>query len=38
MTLNNNGNDIVLIDATQGERDRFSYTSSTEGTVIKTMH
>lgn len=38
MTLNNNGDEIVLIDSTQTERNTFSYRSSTEGTAIKTLH
>ncbi len=38
MSLNNSGDEIVLIDAAQSERDRFSYPSSTEGSVIKTLH
>jgi hypothetical protein len=38
MSLNNAGDEIVLIDAGQTEHDRFSYTSATEGTVIKTLH
>lgn len=38
MSLNNAGDDIVLLDFTSAERDRFSYTSSTEGTVIQTSH
>ena len=38
MSLNNAGDEIVLIDATQVERDRFGYQTSSEGTVIKTLH
>lgn len=38
LSLNNGGDEIVLIDAQQAERDRFEYTASTEGTVIKTEH
>lgn len=34
MSLNNAGDEIVLIDVAQMERDRFEYASSTEGTVI----
>ena len=34
MSLNNAGDDIVLLDVTQVERDRFEYASSTEGTAI----
>jgi hypothetical protein len=38
MTLNNAGDEITLLDPKQTQRDQFSYTSSTEGTVIKTLH
>ena len=38
MSLNNAGDEIVLIDATQVERDRFGYQTSSEGTVIRTLH
>jgi len=38
MSLNNAGDEIALIDVAQVERDRFEYQSSTEGTVIKTLH
>lgn len=38
MTLNNAGDEIALEDAMQVEQDRFTYSSSTEGTVIKTLH
>ncbi len=34
MSLNNNGDDVILLDANQTERDRFSYTSSAEGVTI----
>ena len=38
MTLNNNGDEITLADAEHAARDRFSYTSSTEGITIQTNH
>jgi hypothetical protein len=38
LSLNNAGDEIVLIDDHQVERDRFEYSSSTEGTVIATAH
>lgn len=38
MSLNNAGDEIVLTDTAPTERDRFIYASSTEGTVIKTLH
>jgi beta-lactamase superfamily II metal-dependent hydrolase len=38
MTLNNQGDEIVLLDQSSTERDRFSYTSSTEGTLNRTLH
>jgi hypothetical protein len=38
MSLNNAGDEIVLIDATQLERDRFAYQTSTEGAAIQTLH
>ena len=38
MTLNNQGDEIVLLDQSSTERDRFSYISSNEGTVIRTLH
>ncbi len=38
MSLNNPGDEIVLLDANDSERDRFRYTGSTQGTVIQTGH
>jgi len=38
MTLNNAGDEIVLIDAASVERDRFEYSVSSEGDVIDTGH
>ena len=38
MTLNNAGDEIVLIDAASVERDRFSYVSSSQGVRIPTNH
>ncbi len=38
MSLNNAGDEIVLMDHGDVERDRFSYAKSTEGTVIETLH
>ena len=38
MTLNNQGDEIVLPDQSSTERDRFSYTSSSEGTLNRTLH
>jgi hypothetical protein len=38
MTLNNAGDEIVLIDPSGTERDRFSYPSSSEGDRISTNH
>jgi competence protein ComEC len=35
MSLNNNGDDVMLVDAEDVERDRFTYTSSVEGVAIK---
>jgi hypothetical protein len=37
MSLNNAGDEIVLIDSNQVERDRFAYQSSSEGTVIQVI-
>ena len=38
MSLNNPGDEIVLFDADDGERERFRYTSSAEGVVMQTGH
>ena len=38
MTLNNNGDEIVLLDSGGAEQDRFRYTSSQEGVPITTGH
>jgi hypothetical protein len=38
MTLNNAGDEIVLLNPGQVEQDRFSYAASSEGTVIQTQH
>ena len=38
MSLNNAGDEIVLIDSNRVERDRFAYQSSSEGTVIQVIH
>lgn len=38
MSLNNAGDEIVLVDASNAERDRFAYSSSVEGTAIDTQH
>jgi hypothetical protein len=38
MSLNNAGDEIVLRDAGNMERDRFEYSASGEGTVITTQH
>ena len=38
MSLNNAGDEVVLRDAGNLERDRFAYLPSGEGTVIKTQH
>jgi competence protein ComEC len=38
MSLNNAGDEIVLVDAANVERDRFEYSASSEGTVIQTQH
>jgi hypothetical protein len=38
MSLNNAGDEIVLIDSTLVERDRFGYQTSSEGALIKTLH
>jgi beta-lactamase superfamily II metal-dependent hydrolase len=38
MTLNNSGDELVLIDPASAERDRFSYLSSSEGVRISTNH
>jgi beta-lactamase superfamily II metal-dependent hydrolase len=38
MSLNDDGDEIVLFDASNAERDRFRYTSSVEGQVIQTGH
>jgi hypothetical protein len=35
MSLNNNGDDVMLIDAEGVERDRLTYASAREGEVIK---
>lgn len=38
MSLNNSGDEITLLDQSLGERDRFSYSSSSEGVKITTGH
>jgi competence protein ComEC len=38
MTLNNAGDEIVLVDPSSVERDRFSYPSSSEGDRLSTNH
>jgi hypothetical protein len=38
MTLNNAGDEIVLIDSTTVEQDRFEYSTSSEGVAINTLH
>lgn len=38
MTLNNAGDEIVLLNTEQVEQDRFSYDVSNEGAVIQTQH
>ena len=38
MSLNNGGDKVTLVDAANVERDRFEYSASTEGTVIRTQH
>ena len=38
MSLNDDGDVIVLLDGSNAERDRFSYTTSVEGQVIQTGH
>lgn len=38
MSLNDEGDEIVLFDAGNGERDRFQYTGSVEGQRIQTGH
>lgn len=38
MSLNNAGDEIILLDNTGTERDRFAYTTSTESTRITTTH
>jgi competence protein ComEC len=38
MSLNNGGDEITLLDAANAVRDSFTYTSSTEGVVIQTLH
>lgn len=38
MTLNNTGDEITLVDTTNLERDRFSYSTSSEGDRIETNH
>ncbi len=38
MSLNNAGDEIVLRDAGDEERDRFAYAASTEGAVVNTGH
>lgn len=35
MSLNNNGDDIVLLDDENVERDRLTYTSAAEGEIIR---
>lgn len=38
MTLNNTGDEIVLVDPATVERDRFSYITASEGAMISTNH
>jgi hypothetical protein len=38
MSLNNAGDEIVLLDADATERDRFGYAGSVEGVTIQTAH
>jgi beta-lactamase superfamily II metal-dependent hydrolase len=38
MSLNNAGDEVVLRDGGDVERDRFAYTTSTEGAVVNTGH
>jgi hypothetical protein len=38
MTLNNAGDEITLLDSANAERDRFSYTTSSQGQRIQTNH
>jgi beta-lactamase superfamily II metal-dependent hydrolase len=38
MTLNNTGDEIVLVDPAAVERDRFAYVTSSEGVTIVTNH
>jgi hypothetical protein len=38
MSLNNGGDETALVDAGNVVRDRFEYTTSTEGVVIQTEH
>ena len=38
MTLNNAGDEILLIDPATVERDRFEYSASSEGVAISTLH
>lgn len=38
MSLDNGGDEIVLLDAQNMEQDRFRYTSSAEGLVLHTGH
>jgi type II secretory pathway predicted ATPase ExeA len=38
MTLTNAGDEIVLLDQSNAERDRFSYAASSEALIIQTQH
>lgn len=38
MSLNNAGDEIVLLDAASAQRDRFEYSASSEGVAIGTQH
>lgn len=38
MSLNNDGDTVILFDSNQGERDRFQYQDSAEGVAIPTGH
>ena len=38
MSLNDDGDEIILFDANNAERDRFRYANSIEGQVIQTGH
>lgn len=38
MSLNNAGDEIVLLDGSNAERDRFAYSTSKEGGAINTQH